>query len=226
MEYSKRLPWKRILLLIWLLLGAVALYSLATSGIPARKAPAALRVFMLSLGHWGPVVFVILYSLRTLILFPVGILTLAAGLAWGPLAGALWTILAENLSAGFGFLLGRYFGHDWAESAHLKIIERLDRQLCRHGFVSVLVLRLLYAPFDPVNFACGMTNMSYREYAAGTFLGVIPSIISLIYFGHAWTDRRSLLIAAILFIASLVAAYFVSQHRHAKAALDAHNQEP
>ena len=60
-------------------------------------------------GFWGPLVYIGLYIVRPLILFPSTVLTLAGGFVFGPLLGVLYTILASNSSSTVAFFVGGYF---------------------------------------------------------------------------------------------------------------------
>jgi uncharacterized membrane protein YdjX (TVP38/TMEM64 family) len=38
-------------------------------------------------------------------------------------------------------------------------------------------------PFDAVNFGCGLTAVRHRDYAVGTFIGILPSLIGFVLLG-------------------------------------------
>jgi len=48
---------------------------------------------------WGPLIYILLYSIRPLILFPSTILTLAGGFLFGPVLGVLYTIVATSFGS-------------------------------------------------------------------------------------------------------------------------------
>ena len=61
-------------------------------------------------GLWGVFIYVILYAVRPLILFPSTVLTLAGGFVFGPVLGVLYTIIASNISSTITFFVGWFFG--------------------------------------------------------------------------------------------------------------------
>ena len=65
---------------------------------------------LMSSRYLGPIIYILLYSIRPLLLFPSSILTLAGGFIFGPVLGVFYTILASNISATIAFFVGRYFG--------------------------------------------------------------------------------------------------------------------
>mgnify|MGYP000675009043 CR=1 FL=1 len=44
-------------------------------------------------------------------------------------------------------------------------------------------MRLIMLPFDAVNFGCGLTAIRHRDYALGTFIGILPSLIGFVLLG-------------------------------------------
>ena len=213
-----KVPWKKILLGLWGSAAAGALALLVSSGVPLADIPALLRGFIQDQGAAGPLVYILLYTVRPIVLFPASVLTAASGLIWGPFGGIAYTLVGENLSAAFAFGLARYVGREWAAGTRMALFQGVERQLKERGFMTVLIMRLIYLPFDATNFACGLTGMSFREYSAGTFLGIIPGAVTFVYFGSGWFDRRNLAISAVIFAVSLVIARIAKRSRAGRAA--------
>jgi uncharacterized membrane protein YdjX (TVP38/TMEM64 family) len=128
-------------------------------------------------------VAIVLYAIRPLILFPATLLTIASGLIFGPWLGTLFTIIGENASANFGFSLVRWFGRESVATHSTQLMSRWDEKLKQNGIVSVMTMRLIMLPFDAVNFSCGLTAIRQRDYAIGTFIGILPSLIGFVLLG-------------------------------------------
>jgi len=128
-------------------------------------------------------IYIVLYAIRPLVLFPATLLTVASGLIFGPWLGTLFTIIGENASANFGFSLVRWFGRESVASHSTLLISRWDEKLKQNGLVSVMTMRLIMLPFDAVNFSCGLTSIRHRDYAIGTFIGILPSLIGFVLLG-------------------------------------------
>jgi len=209
MSEERRAFWKKFIIANWFVLIALAAYLYGRTGIPFKEIPEALRGYIEHHERLGPLVFIALYTFRPLVFFPAVLMTMAAGLMWGPFWGIAFSLVGENLSAAFAFWMGRWLGKEFLEESGVKFIHGLNRHLREHGFLTVIILRLTYMPFDVVNFACGLTKMHFWEYAAGTFIGVIPGVITFIFFGAAWFDKRNLLISGTVFGVGLLIAYFM-----------------
>ena len=157
--------------------------------------------------------YIFLYALRPLVFFPATLLTIASGLLFGPWFGILFTIIGENASANFAFLLARWFGRSWVGKNESLPVRSWEQRLSSNGLLTVLIMRLLMLPFDAVNYGCGLTSMRQRDYAIGTFIGILPALISFVLLGGtgaAGVQNRSLLLVLsilILLLGLAIASY-------------------
>jgi uncharacterized membrane protein YdjX (TVP38/TMEM64 family) len=169
---------------LWLSLFLFALYNWWQSGIVLTSIPTLLQEWLDNVGLVNAaLIYIVLYAVRPLILFPATLLTIASGLIFGPWLGTLFTIIGENASANFGFSLVRWFGRESVASHSTPLISRWDEKLKQNGLVSVMTMRLIMLPFDAVNFSCGLTSIRHRDYAIGTFIGILPSLIGFVLLG-------------------------------------------
>lgn len=156
-------------------------------------------------------IYICLYTLRPLILFPATLLTIASGLIFGPWLGILFTVIGENASANLAFTIARWLGRDWISAHEHGAVNRWEERIKENAVVSVLVMRLIYLPFDAVNYGSGLTSMRHVDFFVGTFLGIIPGLVSFVLIGGAAaaTVSNRLLIfglALFFFILGLVIA--------------------
>ena len=220
---------KKILAAIWLFLFCFALFFWSRSGIPLQKIPYHLEAWLEQFGLLrAALIYVVFYTVRPLILFPASLLTIASGLIFGPLLGILFTIIGENASANFAFVLARWFGRDLVASHEQEgsLAAKWDTRLRQSGLVTVLIMRLIYLPFDLVNFACGLTSMRQRDFAIGTFIGILPALISFVLFGGvaaASNENRmmTLGLAILFFFLGLVIARLFKKREQVVEAQDA-----
>ncbi len=133
---------------------------------------------------WGPVVYIVLYAIRPLILFPSTLLTLAGGFVFGPLWGVLYTILASNSSAMVAYFVGRYFGRGLLpEGASDNFVRRYATRLRQNSFETILIMRFIFMPYDLVNYFAGFLQIRWMPFLLATALGSIPGTIAFIWFG-------------------------------------------
>jgi len=177
-------PIKIVFASLWLGLFLVVLVLWARSGIALAAIPALLEQWLRDFGFFrAAAIYLVLYAVRPLLLFPATLLTVASGLIFGPWLGTLFTVLGENASANLAFVLARWFGRQAVADHASARLRRWDAKLEQNALVAVLSLRLLMLPFDMVNFGCGLTAMRQRDYAIGTFFGILPSLIGFVLLG-------------------------------------------
>ncbi len=147
-----------------------------------------------SLGPWGPIAFIALYNLATVLFLPGSLLTLGGGLLFGLGWGSLYVFCAATLGATLAFLLGRYIARDWVDSkmASNKQFQAIDQAIAREGLKIVFLTRLSpLFPFNLLNYALGLTQVSLRDYVLGSF-GMLPGTILYVYLGSLAGSLASL----------------------------------
>lgn len=139
-----------------------------------------------SFGIWGPVIYIVLYVLRPLILFPAAVFSASAGAIWG-LKGLIYLVIGANLSAIAEFLIARYFAREMVEKLIKGKFNSIDQAVEKRGFVTVLLIRLIpNVAWDIQNLALGLTKVKFRDYALATFIGILPGSFALVYFGSSF----------------------------------------
>lgn len=135
---------------------------------------------------YGPLFYIVVYALRPLLFFPATILTLLGGFLFGPI-GILWTVLGSNASALLAYSVGRYFGQgvlDNEESSGL--IQQYTQRLRQNSFETVLIMRLLFLPYDLVNYAAGFLKIKWQPFILATAVGSIPGTVSIVLLGGSF----------------------------------------
>ena len=117
-------------------------------------------------------------------LVPVMLMIAASGVAFGPLLGFLYAASGAFTSAIVGFFIGRTVGRETVRRLAGNRLNKISRRLAAHGLVTVTVLRLLpVAPYALVNLVAGAMQIRFRDFFAGTVLGMTPGIIVMTLIG-------------------------------------------
>jgi uncharacterized membrane protein YdjX (TVP38/TMEM64 family) len=204
--------------LAWAGLFVAVVVAWGRSDVALVDTPALIEGWLsgFGLGRAGAI-YVVLYAVRPLVLFPATLLTVASGLVFGPVLGIVFTIAGENLSANLAFALARWLGRDWVGAHEHGAILVWEGRIRENGLVGVLLMRLVYLPFDAVSYGCGLTSMRQRDFAIGTFIGILPGLVSFVLLGGAASagveDRLVVLGAAVVFfLLGLALARRVREH--------------
>ncbi len=133
---------------------------------------------------WAIPAFVVAYLARPLLLFPASLLTIAAGILFGPVTGIAVAIVAANASVMVAFQIGRTFSPAAASAAaETSIIGRWAGRMRSQSFLTVMLMRLAYLPYDLVNYGAGYLRINPVAFLAATALGSLPGTVSFVLAG-------------------------------------------
>ncbi|MYB17942.1 MAG: TVP38/TMEM64 family protein [Holophagales bacterium] len=142
------------------------------------------------LGVWGPIVFVLGYTVATVAFIPGSLLTLAGGAIFGLAEGTALVFVGASLGATAAFLASRYLVRGAIEKrvAAEPRFAAIDRAVGREGFKIVLLLRLTpVVPFVLLNYALGLTRVRLGDYVRA-FIGMLPATLLYVYYGKVVGD--------------------------------------
>lgn len=167
---------------------AVAALVAASMLLPARQYLIDLLEWARGLGGWAPIVVTAFYVLGCVLMLPGSVLSLGAGFLFGVLKGTIVVSIGSTVGACAAFLVGRTLARPWVERrvADSPKFRAIDRAVGRAGFKIVLLTRLSpIFPFNLLNYGYGLTRVSFRHYAAASWIGMIPATIMVVYLGAA-----------------------------------------
>jgi uncharacterized membrane protein YdjX (TVP38/TMEM64 family) len=172
---------------------------------------------------WGPLLYILVYAFRPLTFFPGSFLTILSGVFFGLWGGILYTIIGANLSAIVAYAAGRFFG----SSLRLENtpIGSLVTGFRNEPFMTTLVARLLFLPFDLVNYAGGILKLPFWPYLIATVIGTILGIATFVSVGASLDirelrstgltveaiDASFLILSASIFVISIGVSRYLKQ---------------
>jgi uncharacterized membrane protein YdjX (TVP38/TMEM64 family) len=213
MEKTQKKPWLKLLIVVCIAAVLFVVFrqlNIDFSQITVEKFKEKINSF----GIWGPIIYIIFYILRPLILFPAAVLSASAGVIWG-IPGWFYLLIAANISAIAEFLIARYFAREAVERLVKGSLKNVDQAIEKRGFITVLLIRLIpNLPWDIQNLGLGLTKVKFRDYAIATALGIMPGSFALVYFGSSFISVLTnpkhfwkILVAVAIF----VGIYFLQQ---------------
>jgi uncharacterized membrane protein YdjX (TVP38/TMEM64 family) len=165
MENSIRMPssksWlqlhaqKLIALLFWVLLITFYQWYASSNGLSSLEVAQQMLGFLQD-SFWGPLIYIVLYAVRPLIIFPSTILSLAGGFVFGPVLGVVYTIIASNISSTIAYFVGHFFGEGMLkDDGSDNLIQRYARRMRENSFETVMIMRFIFLPYDAVSYLAG-----------------------------------------------------------------------
>jgi uncharacterized membrane protein YdjX (TVP38/TMEM64 family)/rhodanese-related sulfurtransferase len=157
-----------------------------------RLDPAALAAWVQSAGIAGPLLFMLLYALATVLFLPGSVLTLAGGALFGPVWGTLINLTGATVGAALAFLAARYLASDWVERKAAGRLRQLMDGVEQEGWRFVAFVRLVpLFPFNLLNYALGLTRIRFVPYLLATYVCMLPGAFAYTYLGYAGREAAS-----------------------------------
>jgi len=171
---SKLQKWGRPLLALVLL---ICLYCVGRrSGWFDNVDVDAIKARVNAAGAWGYLVYIGLYIVGGLIQLP-GILFITAAVAiYGKLVGFFVAHIGSFLSVCVTFIMIRTVGGKALASIEHPLMKALLAKVGRRPVLAVIVIRMIFGISPPLNSALAMSDLRFRDYALGSFIGLVAPV--------------------------------------------------
>ena len=147
-----------------------------------------IRAAVQASGPWAPLLCIGLNALFTVVLLPTTLVSIFIALLFGVAWGLPIALAGLGLGMASSFLIARYLARDWLERriGDTRLYRRLEENMRREGWKLVLFSRLLpINPYSFLNYAYGLTKISFGRYILASVVGVTPNVIALLWTVHA-----------------------------------------
>lgn len=164
------------------------------------------------MGAWGWVAFVVAYTLVQPFGVPGTIFVVAAPLIW-PWQTAFVLSMTGTMGASIvGFSFARFIARDWIAARIPARFRRYDEALARNAFRTVFLLRLIFWMPQVLHIFFGVSKVRFWTHVWASFLGYIPPLFVISYFGsqifdasgrmqpRAWPIMAGMVVASVLLV--------------------------
>lgn len=182
----------------------------------ARADIEQLKEYLLGFGAWAPIVSGSLMVLQALFVpLPAMVITLANGLLFGTIRGALLSWSSAMVGAIICYYISRLFGRPVVEKlVGGKSLDVTDRFFRRYGKHAILIARLIpVISFDVVSYAAGLTTIGPWEFLLATGIGQMPATVVYSFLGQNMTRAARLGLWIVLGVLALVTLGFAVKAR-------------
>ncbi|MEM9622488.1 MAG: VTT domain-containing protein [Pseudomonadota bacterium] len=197
--------WRRRLFIIAFLIVAFMLGSAAQRWLGISFTVDGLESFRLwvqSLGWWGPFVFVLLVIVRLFIGLSSHLVLILGGLAFGVTGGIVWGSVGLLVSAMVLFYLARLLGVDWVQRRFGDQYKTMLERIQRVGAVAIFAITAHpLGLLTPAHLAAGLVGIGAGQFALAVTLAAPIRAAPFAFLGTAVLDLslgQSLAIAGIL----------------------------
>lgn len=210
----------RALILLLLLL----LMVLAAAFLPIEQIVLELREWAAARpdqAMFGTMLFI---AAGFLLMLPSSLLMMLAGFLFGLSQGFVITWVAGFLASTAAFWIGRTVARPWVERRVRRkaVFMAIDQAIQHKGFLVVLLSRIvMLLPFPALNYTLGLTAVKFRDYLAGSNIGMIPPYFLFVYLGTTVSnvtaflngsislDRDEIIVGVLALVAILLIVAFI-----------------
>jgi uncharacterized membrane protein YdjX (TVP38/TMEM64 family) len=229
MSFIKKHKQKVIPLLLWLVIVGGFWIFAQQSDLSAIEMLQKVVDFLQD-NPLGPVIFLVMFLIRPLLLFSNSVLMLLAGFLYGPILGFVLGLSGSTISAMVAFWIGWFFGKGLLpEGEQQSKVEKYAAALQRNGFEAVLIMRLVLLNYDFVSYTAGILHVNWQAFLWATILGSLAGTVAYVLAGASVEgdftgqlpelDPLLIGVAAVAFVASLALAWFVRRRQQKTAGL-------
>ncbi len=147
---------------------------------------AALEAWVKNAGALGPLLYMAVYVVVTVLFLPGSVITLAGGALFGPVWGTLYSLTGATVGAAVAFLIARYLASDWVHRKAGGWTKQLIEGVEQEGWRFIAFVRLVpLFPFNLLNYALGLTRIGLLAYVVGSYVFMFPGAVAYTYLGYA-----------------------------------------
>jgi len=214
----KKEYWKKILGIIWLIF-FISGFFLSAIWIEKNGGIIESAKIFKNISNqnycYSIIIFLTIFLIRPFIFLPSSILLLAAGFIFGKFFGAILAGVGEIFSAIISFFIARKLGRNFISNHENNFFRRLDYAASKRGFFTIFVLRqIMFIPFDLVNFAAGLSGISFRDYFLATSVGVFPPIFAITFLGDSFSDPKNIFFSIGILLVLIFVGIWAKKHPH------------
>ncbi|MGL5051144.1 MAG: TVP38/TMEM64 family protein [Fusobacteriaceae bacterium] len=196
-----------------------------TGAIEYLKDRQKLETLILSLGIWGPLVYILIYVFVTLTCLAALPITLVGGIVFGPVWGVVYTVIGASLGLAFSFLIARYVARKPIENkfGNTDAFKRINEGVKNEGWFILATTRLLPVfPFGIQNYVYGLTDISFLKYWLLSTLFILPgtSVFVILAGAVASGDKKTAIkysvIASLILFALTIITKIISKNSKKK----------
>ena len=135
-------------------------------------------------------VYLVLFIIAVVALFPGWLFMVAGGYLFGEVTGTVLAFIANMLGSIAAFYLARTYARQWVKQRleGSRRFSGFDKAVERNGIFTVMFARLALLPNNLINYFCGVSAMSLRDFIIGTAIGGLPIMLINVLVGASTND--------------------------------------
>ncbi|KAA1188382.1 hypothetical protein F0M18_17950 [Pseudohalioglobus sediminis] len=130
--------------------------------------------------EFTPALILLAFILGSVLAIPLTLIIIATVTVLGPWAGMAYSLAGAQLAAIVTFWLGQALGKNTVSNLAGSQFNTIARKVKNPGLLTIITFRIVpVAPFTVINVIAGASSISLRDFAIGTFFGMMPGIAAI-----------------------------------------------
>ena len=202
--------WKGYVILGVLIIVFIAL-SFLFPGLKSFASPTYVRDFLLGLGNWGYLMFIVLLLATIPLPMPSTPVVLGGGYVYGLFLGTILALIACVIGGTIGFYLTRTYGKPLLEKlVAKKQIIHFNHIFKERGIIAAFVSYAIpLFPSDAVNLILGLTRIKYTTFILLVTIAHIPRYLIVnslgedLFAGFTWKTVMVIIGGAVFILVAI-----------------------
>ena len=172
-----------------------------------------LQEWLRGLGPVGWIVFILLYILVAVFMLPAFPFTLAAGIAFGSIAGALLSLVGATLGATVAFIVARYLARDAIVNKFHRnpVFAKIEKGFKENGTSFLILTRLVPVfPYNVQNYVYGLTPIKLGTFFFVSLITMAPGAFIYAFMAGQIVAGQPIWLLMVMFAIAGVLLFLVS----------------
>ena len=161
---------------------------LVGTGAYSKESLHQLREAIQSQQLLGPVIFILSFALLQPLGFGSHGFILASAVIWPTHLAFTFSLIGATIAGIIAFWFARFVGYEWVQRRIPDKLKMFEQQLVEKEFQSILLMRLIFFTFAPMQLMFGVTRVRFNVYLMATILGISPLIFIEVWLGATVFD--------------------------------------
>ncbi len=221
-ERKKKFTIKPVHIIVVLAVAALIAVAYFTGFIDFLTDIDALQAWFEELGFIGYAIYIFLYIIVAIFMFPASAFTIVAGITFGSVLGGILSLIGATIGATVAFIIAKYVARGFITSKFEgnPIFKKIEDGVKENGTSFLILTRLVPVfPYNVQNYAYGVTAMKPMTFALVSLITMAPgSFIYAFMAGEIATNGVSIQLliqfaaaGVILFLVSLIPKYIAKK---------------
>ncbi len=205
---------KNTVKILLVLIIAICVFACFKCGVFKNCDAGSIKAYINSFGMLSPVVYIIMFTLVPLTLFPDAVLAVSGGMAFGVFYGTVYTIIGAIFGAALSFYIARFLGRGVVDKLVAGKGKWFEDGVEKRGFFIIFTLRLIpLVPFDIISYGAGLSKIRFKDFLFATMIGIIPGVFVFTNLGDKSLELNSphFIMAIGLLVLLLIVSYIMKK---------------